>query len=107
YPRFQVTSFTPTVSGFDVRFNRALDATKLNLFDGLDASIDPPDLSIVGASTGPVRGSIVWDFQGNILRFVKTGGPLAPDNYTLSLQSRADGFVDNTGELLDGNFDDV
>jgi len=105
--RFQVSSFTPTVSGFDVRFNRAVNTAQLNLYDGLDASIDPSDVSFFGAATGQVRGSLVWDFQGNVLHFVKTGGALAADNYTVSLQSRADGFVDNFGELLDGNFDDV
>jgi parallel beta-helix repeat protein len=105
--RFQVLSLTPTVSGFDVRFNRAVDTSKLNLYDGLDASIDPSDVSLFGAATGVVRGSAIWDFQGNILHFVKTGGPLAADNYNLTLQSRSDGFTDTSGELLDGNLDGV
>src|SRR5205085_8042893 len=99
--RFQVLSFTPTVSGFDVRFNRSVDTSKLNLYDGLDASIDPSDVAFLGTSTGQVHGSIVWDFQANVLRFVKTGGPLAPDNYTVNLQSRSDGFTDASRQLLD------
>src|SRR6185369_17238829 len=43
--RFQVLSFTPTLSGFEARFNRAVDTSKLNLYDGLDASIDPSDVT--------------------------------------------------------------
>ncbi|HEV8606849.1 MAG TPA: right-handed parallel beta-helix repeat-containing protein [Tepidisphaeraceae bacterium] len=105
--RFQVLSFTPTVSGFDVRFNRAANAAQLNLYDGLDAAVDPSDVSFFGTATGQVRGSLMWDFQSNVLHFVKTGGALAADNYTVGLQSRVDGFADTTGEMLDGNFDDV
>ncbi|MDH6063353.1 hypothetical protein [Umezakia ovalisporum] len=36
---------------------------------------------------------------------VKTGDILAPGNYTLTLESRSDGFVSTNGRLLDGNED--
>jgi len=33
-PRCLVNSVTPTSNGVDITFNRAIDATKLNLYDG-------------------------------------------------------------------------
>lgn len=36
---------------------------------------------------------------------MRTGAPLAADNYSVRLKSRATGFVDTLGRLLDGNGD--
>ncbi len=35
--------------------------SSINLYDGVDASIDAPDVTLVGTNTGPVRGSLVWN----------------------------------------------
>ena len=39
------------------------------------------------------------------ITFVKTGGVLAADTYTVTFRSAANGFVDTSGNLLDGNAD--
>jgi len=59
------------------------------------------------ATTGLVAGSLVLDDDLRGFTFVKTGGVLAPDTYTLTLRSAANGFVDTVGRLLDGNDDGV
>ncbi len=87
----------------------------LNLYDGPDAAADLPDVILVGASTGMVRGSMVWTAETNTLSFIKTGGVLADDLYTVTLvsgQNGADplslGFHDATGNLDgNGNFNDT
>src|SRR6185503_6337972 len=65
---------------------------------------DLPDLTLsVGGSE--VACSLVWDAGLNVARVVKSGGVLSPGTYTLTLASRADGWVDARGGLLDGNGD--
>jgi hypothetical protein len=107
-PTLQVNQFLFNASGFTLRFNRPIDPVQINLYDGLDGvnpSSDPADLTLVGQSSGSVRGSILWNPQTNIATFVRTGGPLLPDNYTLTVRSTPDGFADGSGNLLDGNGD--
>lgn len=102
---FRVVDFTATASGFEVTFNRAPDLSVLNLYDGVDASVDLADLMVVGSATGEVRGSMTWNAATNTLSFVKTGGVLATDTYTVTLRSDADAFVDAvSGALLDGDY---
>ena len=105
--RFQVTNVATTSSGFDIQFNRAPDLSVLNLYDGRDASVDLPDLTVTGSAVGQVHGSVIWDAATNTAHWVKTGDPLAADTYTVSLRSASDAWKDTTGELLDGNFDNV
>jgi VCBS repeat-containing protein len=99
------TQVTPSSVRF--QFNTAMDLSVLNLYDGVDTSVDATDVTIVGATTGAVKGSIVWDAATNALTFIKTGTPLAADSYTATLFSRADGFKSATGELLDGDSNGV
>ena len=101
---FQVIDFSENVSGFDVQFNRSPVLDDLNLYDGMDAEIDLPDLSLVGDTTGLIRGSMVWEPSSNTLSFVKTGGPLVDDHYTVTLRSDSDAFHDNSS-ILDGDND--
>lgn len=101
----QVNEFTPTVSGFSLTLSQDINTALLNLYDGQDASVDLPDLTLTGETVGEVSGSIVYDSLTRSLTFVKTGDPLAPDLYTLTLASREDSFVDVDGGLLDGNGD--
>jgi hypothetical protein len=98
-----VNAFNPNSSGFTARFNRPVDATALNLYDTETAGLGAADVSIVGNSQGAVKGSLI--VNGDSLSFVKTGGVLAPDTYTVTLDSANNGFKDLSGNLLDGNND--
>jgi len=102
----RVIATTPTSSGFVVQFNRAFDASVLNLYDQ-NSLLGAADFSVVGANVGPVAGSLVVDSAANQVVFVKTGGALVPDSYMLHLESGTDAFKDTTGQLLDGNSDGV
>ncbi|MEQ1829074.1 MAG: PKD domain-containing protein, partial [Pirellula sp.] len=102
-PSFQVAISIPTSTGIQIGFGIAPDLSAVNLFDGVDATSDISDVTLIGANTGPVRGSLVWNAISNTAEFVKTGGPLLPDTYTLTLASRADGWRSMSGALLDGD----
>jgi hypothetical protein len=109
-PTFQVNQFQVNPSGFTLRFNRAADTSVLNLYDGLDGvtpSAEPADITLVGNTVGAVRGSLVWDSVNNIATFVRTGGPLQPDTYALTVRSAANAWKDTGGALLDGNADNT
>src|SRR5262249_616002 len=107
----QVTAFQSNASGFDVTLNRSLNLADLNLYDGPDAAVDLPDVTLVGDHVGTVHGSLVWHTATNTISFVATGGVLADDTYHVTLvsgQNGADplslGFHDAFGNL-DGNAD--
>ncbi|WP_291986182.1 PA14 domain-containing protein [Luteitalea sp.] len=100
-----VTSLEQDVSGFHLRFDRAFDQGGVNLYRAASApALGAPDVTLVGTSTGNVRGSIVFDEDGMGLRFVRTGQPLAADSYTVTVRSGGDAFRDAVG-ALDGNGD--
>ena len=105
----RVTSFTPTASGFDAVFNKPIGLADINLYDGNDAAVDTPDVVLHDNTTNSdVRGSLVWNAATNTMSFIKTGGILANDSYTVTLKSSATAFHDTvtpTPNLLDGNGD--
>lgn len=100
----QVSSFTATATGFIVELNRAIEPSVLNLYDegGLYGAAD---VIVSGATTGAVQGSMVIDPGLQKVTFIKTGGALAADTYTVTLKSSATGFHDENELLLDGNAD--
>jgi subtilisin family serine protease len=100
-----VVDFKTHDSGFGVQFNRNLNSSQLNIYDGRDQAIDISDLIITGNSVGQVQGSIIYNAQTNTLSFVATGGVLEADTYNVTLRSGSDAFMDIDGELLDGNAD--
>jgi hypothetical protein len=100
---FQVTELNPTANGFTIKFNRELNAKSVNLYDGQDVSNDLADLTVVGKTQGEIKGSLVWNGEQQILTFLKTGGILAPDDYTVTLVVNDDGIADINGNLLDGD----
>ena len=103
---FRVQSVAPTNSGFDITFTGPVDLSVLNLYDGRDNgdfSTELPDLTVTGSLSGTVHGSLIWDAATNTAHWVKTGGTLAADTYTLALRSATDGWKDTLGELLDGD----
>jgi hypothetical protein len=100
----KVTSFAATRTGFVARLNRDLAANVLNLYDQ-GGALGPADATVVGAVTGPVRGSLVIDPELRKVIFIKTGAPLAADTYTVTLVSGSNAFRDTAGNVLDGNGD--
>ncbi len=101
----QVTNFQTSASGFVLQFNQSIDVDSFNLaYNNQEQSGDLADLTLVRESTGEIiRGSAIWNEDENTLTFVKTGGILATDDYTLTLFSRQDGLVTQSGTLLDGD----
>ena len=103
-----VPMFTPTSTGFTATFDEPFNLTPLHLYGTAAANLGPADVTLVGASTGPVRGSLIVNATDTGFTFVKTGGILAPDTYTVIFLSSANGFQDTPrGGLLDGNADGI
>ncbi|MGE3819041.1 MAG: cohesin domain-containing protein [Isosphaeraceae bacterium] len=110
FATLQVIKVTPNPSGFAVRFNDALDTNVLNLYTSLLAAntLGAPDVTLVGNVVGNVLGSLVVDPDNKGFTFVKTGGPLATDTYTITLRSDAtNGIRTGGGAALDGNADNT
>ena len=96
---------TTTPSGSIIRLNQDVNLESLNLYRG-DSNAGISDLRLERKSTGEtIAGSL--DVRDDILTFVKTDGILEPDDYTLTLFSRNNGFVSSGGKLLDGDFDGI
>lgn len=98
----RVNTFTPTATGFAVDFNRAIDATDVNLYDSQAGSLGTSDVVVTGPG-GVIRGSLVINPSLTRATFVQTGGVLADGNYSVTLRSATNGFNDSTGEILDGD----
>ncbi|MEI7970818.1 MAG: Ig-like domain-containing protein [Betaproteobacteria bacterium] len=103
----EVDRIRATESGVDVRFSRALDASRLNLYDSADARLGSADLTVVGDRTGSITGSLVLHEDGMGVSFVKTGGPLLADTYKVTVRGGTGGFADVYRRALDGNRDGV
>ncbi len=95
----------PTATGFAIRFDIPFDSTWLNLYGSEQGAEGLADVTLVGATTGPVRGSLVVSQDRRAVTFVKTGGVLAPDTYTLTIASRYNSIVDAVGRPLDADGD--
>ena len=85
-----------------VRWTPDLDRGVLNLYDQ-DGSLGPADVVLVGSATGAVRGSVVVDPGLRKITFIKTGGPLAADDYTLT--AVGSGLRNSDGTSYDGDGD--
>ena len=101
-PWLIVTSFVPTSTGFTPQFNKEINSSVLNLHDQGDL-LGPADVTVVGATTGAVRGSLVVDSGLRQVTFIATGGVLTPDTYIVTLKSGVSAFQDTAGQLLDGD----
>ena len=97
-PAPSLTFLEQTSSGFVSEFSTELDTSVLNLYDSGSAEFGEADVTVVGATTGPVTGSLQLG-PGNVT-FIKSGGPLAADTYTVTLRSADDGFKSPSGGLL-------
>lgn len=104
-PPFAVSELTATSNGFVADFNGILNPDMLNLYDTESAGLGPADVTLVGATTGPVVGSLVVDSELQSVTFLSATGPLAADTYTVTLRSALDGFRSASGVALDGDGD--
>ncbi|MCM2369952.1 cadherin domain-containing protein [Aporhodopirellula aestuarii] len=99
-----IASFTPTSSGFTAELSEQISTQNLSLYDTEGGVAGAADVTLQGATTGSVRGSLV--VNGTTVTFIASGGPLAADTYTATLRSASDAFTDLAdGELLDGDND--
>ncbi len=103
--RMQVIGLETLSWGFVATFNRPVDASILNLYDTATAGYGPGDVTMVGMTVGSVAGSLLVSDDGRTVTFIRTGGPLEADTYTLTFRSAANGFKDTEGHLLDGDED--
>ena len=97
-----VTQFVTTSTGFTVTFSEPFVLANIHLYTTAAANLGPADVTLVGASTGPVTGSLIVNSTNTGFTFVATGKILAPDTYTVTLLSGANAFVDASGNPLQG-----
>ena len=83
---FEVTAFTPNVSGFDVTFDRAANISDVDLYDGEDSSgnndhYGQPDVVVTldgdtdrFGNLVPLDGSLIWDASSDTAHWVQTSG---------------------------------
>lgn len=102
-PNLMVSRLEPTTSGFRLRFNRAIDAAPINLYDAADLARGATDVSL-RKGTANVRGSLVMDADLQGFTFIKTGGVLDAGSYEVRLESGTNRFSDGSS-ALDGNQD--
>jgi hypothetical protein len=98
-PPLQVVSATLVGNEAVVTFNRAPNLAMVHLYQSPGAGLGPADLTLVGANTGAVQGSLIQDpTNRTTVTYVTTAGILAADTYTLTLLGVGNGpFVWQTG----------
>ncbi|MDO8955218.1 MAG: PKD domain-containing protein, partial [Gammaproteobacteria bacterium] len=97
----KVASFNSNATGFAVRFDHTFDASAIGLYANLNG---PADVQLKGSATGVVTGSLVMDADQQGFTFIRTGGVLKADTYTVTLASNQTAFKDSFS-TLDGNGD--
>jgi hypothetical protein len=122
-----VTSCTMTPTGFVATFSQPFQVATTpltigpNLYSAVATNNLPVNVSLIGSDEGMVRGSLVVNSTDTQITFVATtlvhstglpiagvsspnaiSGILAPDGYTVVLDSTATSFVTTNGQLLDG-----
>ena len=102
-PALLLETLDVTASGFVLEFNTGIDAGVLSIFDTELGNHGAADLVVEGQATGPVQGSLVVGPSPGRVTFIKTGGPLVPDTYSVTLRSAADAFRNTAGGLLESN----
>ncbi len=83
-------------------FNAPVSEASTHLYNSPGGSLGAADVTVVGASTGSVKGSLVVDpTNPYIVTFVKTAGVLATDSYTVTVTT---GVTSTTGAPLSSNY---
>ena len=95
-----VASLTPTPSGFVAQFSDPVDTGVLNLYDAENGALGAADVTLRGATVGPVTGSLV--VRDHELTFVASGGVLPADTYTVTLRSAANAIKDQRAWRIAG-----
>jgi hypothetical protein len=123
-----VDSCTMTPTGFVATFSQPFKVATTpltigpNLYSAVATNNLPVNVSLIGSNEGTVRGSLVVNSTDTQITFVATtlvhstglpiagvsspdalSGILAPDGYTVVLDSTSTSFVTTNGQLLDGN----
>ena len=122
---FQVLEVRQLASGFAVKLSDTPDLTTLNLYDGIDSSIDASDMQLTGPDGKAVSNvSLHWQESSKELYLLRSdsltgisSSPfqsdlLAPGSYNLSIDSRLDGLMLSGDKplaerMLDGNGDGI
>jgi uncharacterized repeat protein (TIGR03803 family) len=124
---FIVTSCTMTPTGFVATFSQPFEVATTpvtvgpNLYSALASNDAPVNVALIGSNEGPERGSLMVNSTDTQITFVATtlvnsmglpiagvsspdatSGVLAPDVYTVVLNSTGTSFVTTNGQLLDG-----
>jgi hypothetical protein len=94
------TPFETNNSGFTLRLAKALNLGTLNIYDGVDASVDVADVTLVRNGTENIRGSLIYNPTNGIVDFVKTGGILEDGNYTVTISGGSNGLIYSDGSDL-------
>ncbi len=99
------TPFEANNSGFTLRLAKALDLGVLNIYDGVDGSVDAADVTLVRNGTENIRGSLTYDPTNGVVNFLKTDGVLENGTYSVTVRSGSDAFVytDGSDLNLDGD----
>jgi sugar lactone lactonase YvrE len=122
-----VTSCTMTPTGFVATFSQPFKVATTpltigpNLYSAAASNDLPVNVSLIGSNEGTVRGSLVVNSTDTQITFVATtlvhtmglpiagvsspdatSGILAPDGYTVVLDSTRTSFMTTNGQLLDG-----
>jgi hypothetical protein len=122
-----VSSCTMTPTGFVATFSQPFMVATTpvaigpNLYSAVATNNLPVNVSLIGSTEGTVRGSLVVNATDTQITFVATTlvnstglpiagvsspgatcGILAPDGYTVVLDSTSTSFVTTNGQLLDG-----
>lgn len=100
-----VGDLIPNATGFVAEFDLPLDDGPLNLY--VPELLGDADVRVVGATTGPVAGSLLADESLSKVTFVSSSGPLPADTYTVTLRSALGGFQTPAGIPLDGDGNQV
>ena len=98
-PPQQVVAVTEDASSVSVQFNDAFDPAALHLYGSSAQNLGTASVTLVGDHVGAVAGSLVFSADHQVATFVRTGGVLEADTYTLTLQSGPNGFHDLLGGL--------
>ena len=102
-PLLVVESVTATPSSFVLTFNAPINPNSTVLYSSPgDTTLGAADITVVGATTGSLRGSLVIDpTNPDQATFVLTSGLLAPDTYSITVTNKVTGVG---GSELSGNY---
>jgi hypothetical protein len=100
----QVRGVAVTGGSLRVRFNQPIDLARLATVVDAAGAMRSTQV-VVTRGDRAIPGLLMPDPDAMGFRFVPDGGPLPAGDYAIHLRSRGNGFVNQRGELLDGDYD--